>query len=308
MDREFVDRLIAVEQKIPERLEIPALRAPTIAEGEGRLRRLLEVVGESAGEKTGRTEWRREEGRTIVRMASGGRAAAYHASGAMQLSTGLAPMEHLYPAIPERDALEKDVRAFGDRIGLGSWVGKGEELRFERLWQIKAQGASAVGNPTEPVLCRAVGAHRHVVRGFPVWGAASATIALAGDLLDRVTVQVRETTGEVLTDAPILPLDRVATTVAARVRVLLGGSNVDLDDIAEPAPLQFGYVSLGRRKPQRLLAPAFVASVKIGGAYPHGLAFVIAATEEPFIAFEPAALEAPPIFARRKPNPGAARA
>ena len=60
---------------------------------------------------------------------------------------------------------------------------------------------------------------------------------------------------------------------------------------------------LAKRKPQRLLAPAFVASVTIGGDDPQGLIFVLAATEEPFVSFDAAALEAPLVRARRTPGP-----
>jgi hypothetical protein len=298
----LIDRLVAVDQGIPERSEILALREHTIDDVERRLRHLLAIVGESTGAGTGRADWRRERGRTVAWLPFGARGAVYHASGAMRISMGLAPLEHLYEDIPGADVLTKDVEALADRLRLAEWVRPGEQLAFERLWQIKAQAASREGTPTDPVLCRAVGAFRHVVRGIPVWGPASAAVTVAGgSALDRVDIQIRETTGEVVTDAAILPLDRVAASVVTRLRALLGGSKIDLAEIAQPAPLRFGYISLARRKPQRMLAPAFVTSVDIKGDYPHSLVFVIAATEEPFVSFEPTALEGPPMLVRRTP-------
>jgi hypothetical protein len=57
----------------------------------------------------------------------------------------------------------------------------GDNLQFERLWQIKATGMTLSGQRGVVALCRVVGAFRRYLYELPVWGRASAVVELADD-------------------------------------------------------------------------------------------------------------------------------
>jgi hypothetical protein len=313
MTRALLDRLMAVDAPIPDRAPVVALQELTIEEAEARLAHLVASVNRAARERGAAGKARpglapnRESARTVLPLAGGGRAAVYHASGAMRVSMGLGSMEHLFTGRPSKEALARDIETTAASLGLSDWIEPGEELGFETLWQLLARAARLDGSKhTKPVLCRAIGAYRHTVRGLPVLGAASVAVSVAGgSVLDRIDVQIRPTTPEIVAEPAILPLERIATTAIARLQVLFAGTKVDLDEIAVARPLQFGYIGLSKRKVQRVLAPAFVASFEIGGQYAQGVSFPIPATEEPFLMFAPGR-EAPPAV-RQRPVPGEPR-
>jgi hypothetical protein len=60
--------------------------------------------------------------------------------------------------------------------------------------------------------------------------------------------------------AAIIEPQTGARQIVAQLGVLLGQKDVPAA-LVESASLQFGYLDLGKRKPQRVLAPAFVARV-----------------------------------------------
>jgi hypothetical protein len=303
MDRDLIDRLVATDQKIPDRIEILALRQHTIDDVERRLRRLLSITGESFGKGLDRADWRRERDRTVIHLPHGGRGAVFHASGAMKIWMGLAPMEHLYDRAPDLDALVEEIKVFEERLRLSQWAGPDDRIEFERLWQIKARGATPEGKFADPILCRAVGAYRRFAREIPVWGAASASIKIGGgQTLDAIDIQIRETTGEAFAEAAVLPPDRAARNVVAQLRALMGTSKVDLGEVARPTPLRFGYISLGRRKAQRVLAPVYLTTIDLEAEEKQGYVFVVSATEEPFLRVAPAGSDAPIAVAHRSPE------
>ena len=117
----------------------------------------------------------------------------------MKLVTGLETDGIAFQKGQERASLVERVKETADRLNIREWVGQNDSLAFERLWQIKAAATNRKGQVVEPVLCRVVGAYRHFVGEFPVWGAASVAVKLAGEgTLDSLTVQVRATTGKVI--------------------------------------------------------------------------------------------------------------
>ncbi|MBI3256545.1 MAG: hypothetical protein HYZ59_02025, partial [Actinobacteria bacterium] len=122
--------------------------------------------------------WRR--GRTLLRLTDGRRAVAYHASGALEFHGGIEPMADLFEEMPDARHLTSLVKKAAGRLDAPYWVGRDERLVFERLWRIKAAAADARANQVSPVLCRAIGAFRHMIGEVPVLGAASMAVQITG--------------------------------------------------------------------------------------------------------------------------------
>jgi hypothetical protein len=107
---------------------------------------------------------------------------------------------------------------------------------------------------------------------MPVYGRASGTVELAaGGRLASASVSLRRFAGDdggrtVATTRTRRP-ETAAQDVAARLVKAFGG----LEDLKAsrlvPEWFRFGYLSLGRRHAQRLLAPFYIASVAVEREY-----------------------------------------
>jgi hypothetical protein len=285
---------------VPERAEVRELRPTSVAEGERRLRRLLAAAGEATGRRLDKGEWATQKQRTTVRLPENAHAAAYHASGALRIATGIEPMAALFGAPAPADELTRLVTRTADALRLSEWVGEGERLEFERLWQIKAGAVDREGRAVPTVLCRAVGAFRHTVNGVPVLGAASAAVKVAaGGALDAVTLQVRATAPTVLDRPAVLPPEQGVRLLLARMRDLMGKSSVPYAELARPRWTRFGYLSLSKRQAQRVLAPVYLAQVDVEHEQEaQGYLLAVRATERTYLAL-PAGREAPAPQVRR---------
>jgi hypothetical protein len=175
--------------------------------------------------------------------------------------SGLAPAESPFGHEAERAVLQRLVEERAHKLNVSDWAGPNGELRFEHLFRTRGQGADPTGKTSAATLFRALGAWRQYVGGIPVLGAASVALRLAGDgRLDALSVQVRPANGEVLDRAAIIEPQTGARQIVAQLGALLGQKDVPAG-LVESATLQFGYLDLGKRKPQRVLAPAYVARV-----------------------------------------------
>ncbi|MFL6709101.1 MAG: hypothetical protein ACJ8HI_12930 [Massilia sp.] len=206
-----------------------------------------------------------DDSTTTIRLAGGARAVLYHASGAVEYRSGLAPFEAVFARAEEREVLTRLVAASAAKIDLNAWLGDQGKLAFERLWQQKARGTDRSGKATDPVLTRVVGAFRHFVGGIPVLGGASVALRLAQDgAIDALTLRLRPSAGETIDKADIIAPELAARQLSQQLATLLGfgREQVPTDVIAE-ARLLFGYLDLGKRKQQELLAPAYVAQITL---------------------------------------------
>jgi hypothetical protein len=176
-------------------------------------------------------------------------------------------MDNLIGSAVERDELERSVREAADRLDLSSWIGEEETLEFERLWQIKARAEDRKGTSSETVVCRAIGAFRHMVADTPVLGAASVAVhAAAKGELDAIDLLARPTNGETIDEARIVSPEEGARRILQQLAGLIPErGRLSFSDIAKPKSFRLGYVSLGKRKAQPVLAPAYVAEVETGG-------------------------------------------
>jgi hypothetical protein len=221
---------------------------------------------------------------TVAWLADGARATVHHASGALRYVSGLAPAEFPFARAPECEALVRLLEERARKLNLAGWPGANGELRFEHLFQTLGRGADRAGKQSATTLFRAIGAWRQYVGGIAVLGAASSAIQLAGDgRLDGLSLQVRPANGEVLEHAALIEPEAGARALLAQLSALLGQREIPTDAV-ESATMQFGYLDLGKRKPQRVLAPAYVAKIVLrhkSGRQAYVLA--VAATERPYL-------------------------
>lgn len=221
--------------------------------------------GPGGGCRSDRGNWTSDDALTTVNLAGGARAVLYHASGAVEFRSGLAPFAATFAAGTQREELTRLVAAAAARLDLKHWTGEQSALAFERLWQMKAQGADRGGKTSDVLLTRVVGAFRHSVAGIPVLGGASVALRLAGDgTIDALTLRLRPSAGEVIDTAKIIAPELAARQLAQQLSSLLGcGKETVPGDAVREARLQFGYLDLGKRKSQEVLAPAYVAQITL---------------------------------------------
>ncbi|WP_157162524.1 hypothetical protein [Cylindrospermum stagnale] len=277
------------------------MRQHSLDDIEQRAKRFLNIAAEAFSLPIDRRDLSVENDRTLIRLPLGAQLTAYHASGAIQLVTGLNPMESLFEDVEERERLLELVKGTTSRLNIREWVGKNESLNFEQLWQIKAAAADQKGQTVKPVLCRVVGAYRHFVGELPILGAASVAVKLANKgTLDSLTVQVRETIDQVIDRVEILPPEQAARQIFLQLSSRMGESKIPISNIAAPKWMRFGYLSLTKRKAQRLLAPVYLAAIEIEGQEEaQAYLFATPATEKTYLPLSTEGSEPPTVAVRR---------
>jgi hypothetical protein len=217
------------------------------------------------------------------------RATGFHASGAVAVVRDLAPFDGTFERDPGDGDLVARIRSAVQRLALDRLVPADDALEFERLWRIRAAGGDRLGTVTDPVLCRAVGSFRHIVRGLPVYGRASATVEQAADgRLSSLSVSTRRFAGDgggrTMTTVAVRSPRVAANDVVAQIVDAFG----DIEELTSTRLVaewfRFGYLSLGRRRRQGLLAPFYIASVAVerkSEASAHVIA--VPATDEEFV-------------------------
>lgn len=276
----LIEEIASSVGDVPREVDVLTVRRLSREELEMRVRRLIHSVQEAYELRLERVDRIVRDDLTVLRMPGGSRLTIYQASGAMKFVAGLNPMESLFEKVDSLDELVRLVEKSVERTKVLSLAGPGESIRFERLWRIKASAADRRGKVTKPILCRVVGAFRHVIRGIPVWGPASVAIKLAGGMrLDSLTVQVRETTGEIVDRVAVLPPVQAVRQIIMQARSLIGTSKTDAGERIEPLSLRFGYLGLPKRKSQHFLAPVYISEVRIRGDEPQAYLLAVPASE-----------------------------
>lgn len=261
-DAMMMESLAASAGRVPTHVDIVGLQQFSTEEMQARTRRLLSQVAERSDCSLDRGDWQAGDDHTLIRLPEGARAMLYHASGSMVYTSGLAPFAARFERMEDKEHLIRQVNQTAKELVVRQWVGNHGDLVFERLWQMKAQGADLKGTMAEPVLTRVVGAYRQVVDGLPVLGAASVALRLAGSgAVDMLSVQARPSAAEVIEKAPVIAPELAARQLSFQLISLLGNARDLPEDVIESQSMQFGYLNLGKRKTQRLLAPAYVAHV-----------------------------------------------
>jgi hypothetical protein len=248
---------------VPSQADVVSLQTLSLDDLRQRAQRFLTQINQPDGCEHDRSVWVARDEHTMIQLPNGARAVVYHASGALQYVSGLAPLQGLFAQPERKDVLTRRLKEMAQKFGIHDWAGQNGRIEFEHLFQMKAQGADRSGKASEVVLSRAVGAFRHYVGDLPVLGAASVALRLAGDgQLDALAVQVRPVAAALIDKADIIPAERAARQIAQQLSVLLGQAKETVArEMVESQVMHFGYLDLGKRKSQRLLAPAFVAQV-----------------------------------------------
>lgn len=262
----FIDKLMSSMESVPDKADVLELKQLSVEELHRRGQQMLSIIGKTNGCSFERGDWTEQEDSTLIRLPLGARAQLFHASGAMQLTTAIAPMDKLFDKMADKAELTKLVEKTAQKLNVKQWVPETEDLKFERLWQIKAAAADKEGKTSEPVLCRAIGAYRHFINGLPVLGAASVAVKVAAKgELDTLSVMARQTSGKVIDTVKPIPPEQALKKAYQQLERLMGHSKIPLNEVAKPQAIQFGYMSLTKRKAQRVLEPAYAVSVTIEG-------------------------------------------
>jgi hypothetical protein len=283
----------------PAQADVLLLQQLSHEQLQARLRRFVGLLREQDGcpnDDGGSTK--QSDSHTVIHLADGARAVLYHASGALRYVSGLAPAAKPFVRGAEHDTLLRIVQERALKLKLADWAGQGTntsaELRFERLFRTLGRGADRAGKQSEATLFRAIGAYRQFIGGIPVLGAASAAVQVAGDgQLDTLAILTRPGNGEVLERVAVIEPREGARRLLGQLSTLLGQREIP-GDAVESATLEFGYLDLGKRKPQRVLAPAYVAKIvlrhrRVRQAY----VLAAAATERPYLEIPVFGSEAP---------------
>lgn len=267
--KDLTERLTGLVGDVPDVTEVVELASPGPEAFVRRNEKLFAGLAEAAGIPLDASQGGlRLADRSVYRGEDGGRAVTFHASGALTLHAGVDPLDDLFDEVLPDEKLRGLVDDQVARLGLASLLDREDTLAFERLWRLKAAGADREGKVSEPVLTRAVGAYRHSVRDLPVLGRASASVEVTGSgRLSSLTLTLRRLSGDgsgaTLDKAVSRRPEDAASEVAARLSRLLEGREEDVR--LEPQLFAFGYLSLGRRRAQSVLAPMYVAAVTVDG-------------------------------------------
>ncbi|WP_124449770.1 hypothetical protein [Paucibacter sp. KBW04] len=290
----LMESLASSQKEPPTEVNVFELGRPSVEDLQRRLRKWLRLGGEVCEKSFDRGEWTRYEDHTLVRLPQGAQALMYHASGAFKLSSGRAPMEALFKEMEPAAKLTERAEALVKSLGVQDSLGRGESLSFERLWQTKAAAQDREGKAVEPVLCRAIGAFRHHVEGIPVLGPASLAVQMAaGGALDSLSVLMRGPAPEAMESAKVVHPERAAR---ALVQQLAGQLDLAASTAAYtrkptneikiecPGGMLFGYLSLPKRKAQRLLAPVYIAMFQLDhGQEKQAMVLAVSATEKSYL-------------------------
>ncbi|MEU7857586.1 hypothetical protein [Nonomuraea sp. NPDC049141] len=257
---DLAEELASMAGEVPATVSVLGLAAPEPSTVQRRLEDLVLAVAGSRDDNPEHLEVVTHQDRTTVWLPGRLRAVGFHASGSMTVHLDLPAFEDVFENDPGDAELTGMLRTAADRIGLTSLVPAEDELVFERLWRVKTAG----DRRTEPGLCRALGAFRHYVRDLPVYGRASATVELgASGGVASLGVSTRRFADD--EDGPVIAEPRVRTPIQAARDVVarLAESFAGMEAWLTPQWFRFGYLSLGRRRPQALLTPFYIASIRV---------------------------------------------
>ena len=138
-------------------------------------------------------------------------------------------------------------------------VSRGEPLRFERLWRLKAAGMKEDGERGPVALTRVVGAYRRFIGRLPVWGRASVLVELAAEgRVAAAGVDWRPVAPRPFERTEVLPPNEAGARILGELQKFAQGRRPSGKDY-EPVMFSLGYFSLPKRRYQAIMQPVFVA-------------------------------------------------
>lgn len=199
--------------------------------------------------------------RTKIRLPEGAGLQLFNVSGAMMLERGWSAFEHVISndtGQVDREVLNRQVEEGVQHLELDRSRGR-EELRFERLWQLKAAGMTRERERGPVALTRVVGAFRRYLYDLPVWGRASVFVKVAAEgQVDSAGIDWRPVSQNPIDQARVLDPKDAAKRTLDELSVYLPGGQFTLEDYA-PEFFSLGYFSLPKRRVQAVMQPVWVA-------------------------------------------------
>ena len=225
-------------------------------------------------------------GMAMMLVPEGGNVGLYYPSGA--IAGALSTAQKKKPLVDdERKADRKAIRAHLEGIApeiARARIAENDELRFESLWERKAQGVTLKGEKTHVTLIEVVGAFRRYLHGLPVLGRASVHIGLSGTVeVTKWGIDWRSVVAKPFAHASIVDPKEGAKRVMDDMAWRRPERPFTLEDF-EPAAFQLGYMSFGRRVEQRVMQPVWVAVLKPRGGTTMGQVVAVSAAPH---AYEP---------------------
>jgi hypothetical protein len=263
-DQQLADLLVRAAANYQEKTPVFRIEPRTDREWEVAATRLADRFCEAHGLAASRQSPRRRGGQTIIDLAEGARAVLYRQSGAIALSRGWPAAQ--YPISENaddvaRDALIEQASAAVRTLELDRSTGL-EDLRFERLWMIKATGVTRERSSGAVTLERAVGAFRRHLAGLPVWGRASVFTKIARrGRIDAAGVDWRPVLEDPIDEATVLDPSDAAKGVLDHLAGFRPEGRITADDYV-PELFALGYFSLPKRRAQTVMQPVWVAMLR----------------------------------------------
>jgi len=281
----LVQSLASAGEQLPTEADIILTQALTRTQLRARARQFVSLLQEhdicphdNAG------SWTEADDQTTIHLPDNARATLYHASGALRYVSGLGPAEAAFAQRTDTASLQRLLEERAGKLPLAAWTGPNSQLRFERLFQTRGQAADPTGKQSAVTLFRAIGAWRQVIGPLPVLGAASVALKLAGGgQVAGLQLNIRPGSGETAERAKLVEPIVGARQIVQQLASVLGVREVS-GDLVQSATLQLGYLDLGKRKAQTVLAPAYVARIvlrhkDVRQAY----VLAVSATEKPYL-------------------------
>jgi hypothetical protein len=267
IDNELIENLIRKAQFYQEQVpifQIKQIPLPILEkDAEDFARRFVEYCGM----KESKMSTMKKPNRTILQFPEGIKLKVYHASGAMIMDRGWNPLQNIISEKVEK--VEKDLFIKQSQEAINNLKldrsGKNEELRFERLWQIKASGMTKEGKQGNITLARTVGAFRRYLNDLPVWGRASVFIKLASEgQVDSWGLDWRNVCDKPIDEVETLNPDDGAKKIMEEFQTTLPNISFTLEDF-EPELFAMGYFSQPKRRAQTIMQPVWIAMFRAKG-------------------------------------------
>lgn len=124
--------------------------------------------------------------------------------------------------------------------------------------------------------------------------------ALAGDgEFDMVSMLIRSPAGETLERVKPMHPERAARNIVQQLAAQFDNSKGEIQFECRDG-MRFGYLSLPKRKVQRLLAPVYVATIDVTHEKERqGLVLAVHATEKSYLPLNPQGHESPPSISSK---------
>lgn len=286
-DKKLLDALLGLVGPYNETVAVYRIQETRISDIERTAIHTAQRFAKVAGLPVMRHEVRRDAACTSVFLQEGIRVKAFHASGAILLDRGWNPMTKIIATVAEsadESLLKRQAEEAVRQMRLAPAY-NGEELRFERLWRVKATGITREGERGPVALTRAVAAFRRYIGDLPVWGRASVFVELAAEgQVAAAAVDWRPVATEALDYARVLSPQEGAVRVLGELQTFLPGGTYTIDEY-RPELFALGYFSLPKRRVQTVMQPVYVAMFRPTGPIPSlARLIVVPATEH---AYEP---------------------